>query len=80
MISERVSTIVLLLNLLYLIWTPAQILEHVIDFQRWISPATLKIEFFVTLVDGWSPQTNNTTKTFILDVMMVLDMSIWNNY
>ena len=32
-VTERVSTTVLQL---YLIWTPAQILEHVIEFQRWI--------------------------------------------
>ena len=32
-VIERVSTTVLQL---YLIWTPSQILEHVIEFQRWI--------------------------------------------
>ena len=44
------------------------------------TPATPKTEFFVTLVDGWKPQTNNATKTFILDIVMVLDMSLWNKY
>ena len=33
------------------------------------------MEVFVTVDDGWRPQTNNTSKTFILDVAMVLDMS-----
>ena len=37
------------------------------------TPATPKMEFFVTLVDGWRPQTNYTTETFILVVAMVLD-------
>ena len=32
------------------------------------------MEFFKTLVDAWKPQTNNTTKTFILDIGMVLDI------
>ena len=36
--------------------------------------------FFVTLVDEWRPQSNNNTKTFILDGAMVLDTSLWNNY
>ena len=31
-VTKRVSTIVLQL---YLIWTPAPILEHVIEFQSW---------------------------------------------
>ena len=55
---------------LYLIWTLAQILEHIIEFQR-----RMGMEFFVTLVDGWRLQTNNTKKTFILDVAMVLETS-----
>ena len=37
-----------------------------------MTPAISKMEFFVTLVDGRRSQTNNTTKTFILDVAMVL--------
>ena len=36
--------------------------------------------FFVALVDGWRPQIKNNTKTFILDVAMVFDTSLWNNY
>ena len=38
------------------------------------TPTTPKIEFFVTLVDGLRPQTSSTTKIFILDGAMVLDM------
>ena len=68
-VTKRVSTTVLQL---YLIWTPAQILEHVIEFQRWLkTPATPMVEFFVTLVDGWRSQTNNTTTNFILDTAIV---------
>ena len=67
---------------LYLIWTPAQILEHVIEFTEAAlkTHATLKMEFFVTLADGWRSQTNNTKNTLILDAAMVLDTSLWNNY
>ena len=65
MVTERVSTTVLQL---YLIWTIAQILEHVIEFQRWVYDYRDTKEFFVTLVDDWSLQTNITTKTFILYV------------
>ena len=35
------------------------------------TPVTPKMEFFVTLVDGWRPQTS-ATKGFVLDVAMVL--------
>ena len=41
-----------------------------------MTPAISKMEFFVTLVDGRRSQTNNTTKTFILDVAMVLGTSL----
>ena len=34
------------------------------------------MEIFVTLVDGWRPQTNNT---FILDTAITLDTSLWKN-
>ena len=44
--------------------------KHVIEFK---TPATPKMEIFVTLVDGWRPQANGT-KSFIWDVAMVLDM------
>ena len=37
-------------------------------------------EFYVTLVDGWSSRTNNTTKTFILDIAMVLETSLGSYY
>ena len=67
---------------LYLIWTPASILEHVIKFTEAAlkTHMTLKMEFFVTLADGWRSQTNNAINTFILDATMVLDTSLWNNY
>ena len=73
MVSERVSTIVLKL---YLTWTPAQILEHIIEFQNriWDSRDSQNG------VLRWRPQTNNTKKTFILNVAMVLNTSLWNNY
>ena len=78
MVNERVSTTVLQI---YLIWTPAQILEHAIEFQGGPkTPASPKTEVSVTLVDGWRLQINNTTKIFILDVATILDMSLWNNY
>ena len=38
------------------------------------------MEFYVTLVDAWRPQANITTKSFILDVAMVLDRSLWSSY
>ena len=53
-VTERVSTTVLKL---YLIWTPAETLEHVTEFQR-RSSATPKMEFFVTLIDNCRPQSN----------------------
>ena len=50
MVNERVSTTVLQI---YLIWTPAQILEHAIEFQGGPkTPASPKTEVSVTLVDG----------------------------
>ena len=66
---------------LYLTWTPAQILEHnrTSSIAGSKTPVTPKMEIFVTWVDGWRPQTN-FTKSFILDVAMVLDTSLWNNY
>ena len=47
-VTERVSTTVLQL---YLIWTLAQILEHIVEFQRSKTPASPKMDFFVTLAD-----------------------------
>ena len=38
-------------------------------------PETPKMQFFITLVVGWRPQTNDATRIFILDIAMVLDMS-----
>ena len=38
-----------------------------------------KMAIFVTFVDGWMPLTN-ATDSFILDVAMVLDTSLWSNY
>ena len=38
------------------------------------------MEFLVALVDGSKPQTNNTTITFILDIAIILERSVWNNY
>ena len=38
-----------------------------------------KMAIFVTFVDSWMPQTN-ATGSFILDVAMVLDTSLWSNY
>ena len=46
--------------------------------ERSKSPATHKMEFFVTSVDDWMLQTN-ATKTFILDVAMDLDKFLWSN-
>ena len=40
------------------------------------TPATPKMEFFATLVDGRRLETNNTTTTLILDAGMVLDTSL----
>ena len=50
-VTDRVNTTVLQL---YLIWTPAQILEHVRGGST--TSATCKMEIFVTLIDGWRPQ------------------------
>ena len=76
--NERVSSTVLQLCL---IWTCPQILEQVREYKlcRSKTAVTPKIKFFVTLIDVWRLQTNNTTKPFILDVAMVLDTSLWNN-
>ena len=46
--------------------------------ERSKTPATPKMEFFVMSVDHWMLQTN-ATKSFILDVAMDLDKSLWSN-
>ena len=65
-VTERVSTTVLQL---YLIWTPSQILEHVIETDLRL-PLLLRLfnGWGLTLVDGRGLQTSNTIKTFNLDV------------
>ena len=65
-VTERVSTTVLQL---YLIWTPSQILEHVIETDLRL-PLLLRLVtgWGLTLVDGSGLQTSNTIKTFTLDV------------
>ena len=58
--------------------TPQQRCNNVIvSTGRGISetPATPKTEFFVILVDGWRPQTNNDA----IMTAMVLDTFLWNN-
>ena len=44
-----------------------------------MTPATPEMEFFDTLVDDWRRQTN-VRKSFILDVAMGLDTSLWNSH
>ena len=65
---------------LYLTWKLAKILKQLIEFQKLIkNPTTPKMAFFVALADGWRLQTN-ATWNFVLEVVMVLDTPLWNNY
>ena len=43
------------------------------------TPATPEMKFFVTLIDRWRLQIS-ATKSFIVDVAMVLDTSLWTQW